>query len=124
MFAVRSTSALPQASIHTAGIHLHESAKPNCGVIRERGPPPTESHEPAMGGGVRSLYLVNQEDSMCRSSLAAIAAAASVAFVIACGQAPTSPAETSEFSPPAPSFDKGGGAQRCLWTHAVGGGGL
>ncbi len=38
MFAVRSATALAQASIHTAGIRLDESTEPKSFVIRERGP--------------------------------------------------------------------------------------
>ncbi len=41
---------------------------------------------------------------MSKSSFAAMAAAAFVAFAVACQQAATSPPETTEFSPPAPSF--------------------
>ena len=39
MFAVRSTSAFPQASIHTAESTCTSPQSLNCGVIRKRGPP-------------------------------------------------------------------------------------
>jgi len=45
---------------------------------------------------------------MFKSSFAAIAAASCVVFAVACEQAATSPPETNEFAPPAPSFDQGG----------------
>ncbi len=49
---------------------------------------------------------------MSKSSFAAIAAASCVVFAVACEQAATSPPETNEFAPPAPSFGQGGVTQR------------
>lgn len=50
---------------------------------------------------------------MSKSSLAAIAAVASVVFAVACEQATTSPPETTEFQPPAPNF------KQEFWPEAI-----
>jgi len=49
---------------------------------------------------------------MSKSSFAAMAAAASFAFAVACEQAATSPPETTELGTPAPSFGQHGVTQR------------
>ncbi len=99
MFAVRSRSAFPQASIHTPGIPLDQSTEPNPFVVRERGPPPAGLWKGEQASQGVPSTCPTKEDSMFKSSFAAIAAASCVVFAVACQQAATSPSEINEFAP-------------------------